>query len=133
MTKSKLLLEKVKKLSEIPLPDAWYLSSDKLSLSEKFQKIAEKEAAFGVDDQPLSDRINAIKTKYCNNDSPFKHTVYLNGLVSADFPVASYVLTIISCKKNAYTTLRAIEILKHEKLGTEFSTKKQEELLKILN
>jgi hypothetical protein len=132
MTNSKLLLEKIKKLAEIPLPDEWYSLSSDLTLADKFHKLAEKEAAFSVDDQPLADRVLAVKVKYCNSDKPFKHTVYFNRLVSVDFQVGSYLVTIVSCKENLYTSLKAVEVLEFDKLGKELSIEKQDQLLKIL-
>lgn len=132
MKNSKLLLDKIKKLPEISLPDEWYLLSANLTLNEKFFKIAEKESTHSLEDIPLADRVLEIKAKYGNGDKPFKHTVYFNGYVSVDFQVPSYLVTIISCKDGVYTSLKAIEILGFDKLSKEFSNVKQEELLKIL-
>lgn len=132
MKNSKSLIEKIKKLPEISLPDEWYLQPNDLTLDEKFSKVAEKQASFSLEDMPISDRLLEVKQKYCNNNKPFKHTVNFNSLVSAEFPESSYSLTIVSCKEEVYTTLEALEILEFEKRNKELSSKKQELLLRIL-
>jgi hypothetical protein len=93
--------------------------------------MAIKTAEVSLEDIPINERVKELQSKYCNLGKPFKHIVHFNQPVSVDFNESSFLITIISCEKDKYVSIKAIDFLKAKKLKIDFPAKELEGLNSI--
>jgi hypothetical protein len=129
--KTSELIKKIDELPELALPDEWYLLDEEKSVLKKLKNVALKKAELSLEDMSIKERVKELQSKYCNLGNPFKHTVHFNQPVSVDFNESSFLITIISCEKDKYVSIKAIDFLKAKKFKIDFPAKELEGLNSI--